>query len=110
MGPDCFIKAVLAQDEVVVRKPPGLDVIAAAVCEEHGIGEVDLAAPGQRRDRSEARAMFGWLIEELGAGTMTLVAAHCQRDLSSLSSGGQRLLTLADGDLSVAERMKRLRC
>lgn len=95
--------------EPSLAAPPELDEIAAAVCVEYGINEEELAAPTQRRDLSEARALFGWLVNDLGAGTLTQVAARCHRDLSSLSSGVQRLLARAEGDLTVVTRMKRLR-
>ncbi len=45
LGPDRFIETALAQDELR-QKPPGLEEIAATVCEEYGVGEADLAAPG----------------------------------------------------------------
>ncbi len=108
LGSDRFIEDVLARDEVR-QKPPGLDEIVAGVCEEYGIGETDLAASGQRRHLSEARAQFGWLTNELGAGTMTQAAARCHRDLSSISSGVKRLPARAEGEPIVADRMKRLR-
>lgn len=64
---------------------PQLDAVMAAVCEVFGLRLAELEAPGRTRRTAEARAMVGWLAQELGTATLTHVAQAFRRDVATLS-------------------------
>lgn len=80
-----------------------------AVCREYGLKERDIAAPGQERRPSEARAAVGWLAMASGSTTLTAVGRQFGRDVGSISSAVRRLTQRAANDRRLAARLDRMR-
>ena len=84
VGEEDFIKKVLP-GKARGPKPPSLSAIVAHVCESASLSEAALKAPGKGRAQARARALAGWLARKSGATTLTRVATHFHRELSTLS-------------------------
>jgi REP element-mobilizing transposase RayT len=93
IGEDYFVERVLAQDEGLPLRKPGLDEILAAVKAHYGLDEDELAAAGQRRTTTEARGMAAWLIHEVSNATLTELARRFNRDLTTMSAAAKHFET-----------------
>ncbi|MFN0316029.1 MAG: transposase [Burkholderiales bacterium] len=84
VGEEDFVRKVLPRKRQGPR-PPSLSAILEYVCRGASMREADLLAPGKARAPAQARALAGWLALKSQAATLTRVAAHFDRDLSTLS-------------------------
>jgi putative transposase len=84
VGEEDFVKKVLPR-KARRTKPPSLSAIVAHVCQSASLSEASLKAPGKGRAAAKARALAGWLARKSKATTLTQVAAHFHRELSTLS-------------------------
>ena len=84
VGEEDFVKQVLRK-KARGPKPPSLSAIVAHVCRSASMSEAALKAPGKGRSQARARAVIGWLAQKSKAATLTRVALHFHRELSTLS-------------------------
>ena len=63
---------------------------------------------GKDRKLSEARGMAGWLVMELGVGTLEELGRRTGRDVTTISSAVKRLQNRSKKDFKLAEAMKKL--
>ena len=84
VGEEDFVKKVLPR-KIREPKPPSLSAIVAHVCQSVSMSEAALKAAGKGRPQAQARALIGWLVVKSKATTLTRVAAHFRRELSTLS-------------------------
>ena len=84
VGEEDFVKKVLPR-KIRETKPPSLSAIVAHVCQSVSMSEAALKAAGKGRSQAQARALIGWLAVKSKAATLTRVAAHFRRELSTLS-------------------------
>lgn len=84
VGEEDFVRKVLPR-KITGPKPPSLSAILAHVCQSASMSEAELAAPGKARAAAQARALAGWLAMRTKAATLTRVAAHFDREISTLS-------------------------
>ena len=84
VGEEDFVKKVLPK-KARGPKPPTLSAIVAHVCRSASLSEAALKAPGKGRAEAHARALAGWLARKSQAVSLTRVAAHFHRELSTLS-------------------------
>jgi putative transposase len=84
VGEEDFVRKVLPTKAKQTR-PPTLPTIVAYVCRSASLSEATLKAPGKGRSCAHARALIGWLAVKSKAATLTRVANHFHRDLSTIS-------------------------
>ncbi len=84
VGEEDFVRKVLPR-KINGPKPPSLSTILAHVCQSASMSEAEMAAPGKARAAAQARALAGWLAMRTKAATLTRVAAHFDREISTLS-------------------------
>jgi REP element-mobilizing transposase RayT len=84
VGEEDFVKRVLPM-KARGPKPPSLSAIVAHVSQSTSLSEAALKAPGKGRAEARARALAGWLAQKSKATTLTQVATHFHRELSTLS-------------------------
>jgi REP element-mobilizing transposase RayT len=84
VGEEDFVKKVLPRKFRAAR-PPTLSAIVAHVCRSASLSEAALKAPGKGRSQAQARALIGWLSLKTKAATLTRVADHFNREMSTLS-------------------------
>lgn len=84
VGEEDFVRKVLPK-KPRGPKPPTLSAIVAHVCRSASLSEAALKAPGKGRAQANARALAGWLARKSQAVTLTRVADHFHRELSTLS-------------------------
>lgn len=84
VGEEDFVKKVLP-GKARAPKPPSLSAIVEHVCRSASLSEATLKAPGKARAEAKARALVGWLALKSKAATLTRVADHFHRELSTLS-------------------------
>ncbi len=84
VGEEDFVKKVLPR-KARAPKPPPLAAIVAQVCRSASLSEAALKAPGKGRAEAKARALVGWLARKSNAATLSRVATHFHRELSTLS-------------------------
>ena len=75
----------------------------------NGMKEAELKGPGQRRDKSEVRAVVGWLAMEYGSATLSEVGKRFNRDVGTMSSAVRRLVDRAMDEQLLRERMEGLK-
>jgi putative transposase len=86
VGEEDFVKKVLPRKARAPRpRPPTLSAIVAHVCRSASITEAALKAPGKGRSQAHARALIGWLSVKSKAATLTRVANHFHREISTIS-------------------------
>jgi REP element-mobilizing transposase RayT len=111
LGGEDFVAAALKQaGEAAARKakPPGQAAIVEAVCAAWGVARDEIDGPSRARLASEARGVAALIARETGAATLTAMAAHFGRDLSSLSRVLQHVEARAAADPDFAKRIQRL--
>jgi REP element-mobilizing transposase RayT len=84
VGEEDFVKKVLPE-KVSEARPPSMSAIVAHVCRSASMSEAALKATGKGRSHAQARALIGWLAVRSKAATLTQVAAHFHREISTLS-------------------------
>lgn len=84
VGEEDFVKKVLPGKAKATR-PPTLSAIVAHVCRSASLSEAALKATGKDRSPARARALIGWLCVRSKAATLTQVANHFHRELSTIS-------------------------
>ncbi len=84
VGEEDFVKKVLPRKAHATR-PPSLSAIVAHVCRSASLSEPALKAPGKGRSPAQARALIGWLCVKSKAATLTQVATHFHREISTIS-------------------------
>ena len=108
LGDDSFIEKCLSDSDGI---PLRLTVreIADKVCHIYEITETELKSPSQCRNRSEARAVVGWLAQELGCVTLSEVGKLVNRDVGSISSAVRRLSNRMREVPELAKRVRLLK-
>lgn len=108
LGDDSFIEKCLSDSDGI---PLRLAVreIADKVCHIHELTETELKSPSQCRNISEARAVVGWLAQELGCVTLSEVGKLVNRDVGSISSAVRRLSNRMREVPELAERVRLLK-
>ncbi len=92
LGDDHFAeRALSASGYAGMIKPPSLQCIIEAVCNEYGIDKSVLYEPGRGRLHSEARAMAAFIVQGLEGVTLTSLAEEMRRELSAVSQAAGRL-------------------
>jgi putative transposase len=109
LGGDDFVGRIDSKSRKIRSKVPSIGEVISVVGEEYGTAEADLKVPAQQRRQSEARAIVGWLVMELGCGTLTEVGRRLNRDVGTISSAVQRLLLRSRQRPKLKRRMDRLR-
>lgn len=90
LGDDNFMdKCLYGTTEKPIRLT--LQEIVNKICLAYAIDETRLKAPVQERVASEARAVVGWLANNLGGITLSEVGRFLGRDVGSISSSIRRL-------------------
>lgn len=84
IGEEDFVSKVLPKASTPARRPT-LNTVVAQVCASAAIDEAQLCERGKARTAARARAVVGWLALKSGAATLTEVANHFNRDVSTLS-------------------------
>ncbi len=79
--------------------------IVDTVCRAYNLDEVTLRNPSQQRDASEARAVIGWLVRELGCATLSEVGKRVNRDVGSVSSAVRRLSYRIEEEIGLKDRI-----
>jgi REP element-mobilizing transposase RayT len=100
VGEEDFVKKVLPKP-TENRKPPSLPAIIAYVCKSASLREADLKTMRKGRSAARARALIGWLAMKSRAATLTQVAAHFHRELSTLSHAVSALEERSRGSASI---------
>jgi putative transposase len=75
----------------------------------YGISETELKSPSQNRNISEARAVAGWLAQDLGCVTLSEVGRFVNRDVESISSAVRRLSDRMQEMPKLAERIRSIK-
>ena len=79
------------------------------MCEQLGLSEQELAAPGKGRAASQARAFIGWLVRQVPELSLQEAAKRLGRDISSLSAAATRLERRVQQDAELERVVARLR-
>lgn len=90
LGDDSFIDKCLSGLENIPTRLTVKEIIER-VCSVYNIGETELKSQSQCRNISEARAVAGWLAQELRCVTLSEVGKVTNRDVGSMSSAVRRL-------------------
>jgi putative transposase len=85
IGSDSFVERAMATVERKPAHPPSLELIASYVCGRMGMKEQFLTAAMRGRREAHARALIGWLEQQTGAASLTVVGRRFNRDVSTLS-------------------------
>ena len=109
LGDDAFIEEVLAREEPMVERTPGMEEIIESVCDDYGIKESELLAAGRRHREAEVRGVIAWFVLETGRLTLKELSRRLNRDMSTLSSAAKRVRALSKRDAKVAGRMEKLK-
>jgi len=92
LGDDHFAERSLAASGYPgMIKPPALESIIEAVCEEYDLDESVFRQQGKSRKHSEAQAMAALIIQNLEGITLTELSRAIDRELSALSQAAGRL-------------------
>ena len=108
LGEDRFVEEVLTKIESKGGKPPSIQKIIKAVCQEYDLKEKELGLRGQDRKRSEARAVVGWIAVQKGSATLTEVGKRFERDVATLSITTLRLQERAKRSEELKKRLEHL--
>lgn len=108
LGDDDFMDRMLGRKPMRLRPKASLDRIMQEVCRYYHFDEKDFLVPGKDRELSEARWMAGWLVMELGVGTLSELSRRTGRDVTTLSSGVKRLQIRSKTDFKSSDAMKSL--
>ena len=108
LGDDEFMDRMLGREPMRLRRKASLDRIMQEVCRQYHFEEKDFFVRGKDRELSEARWMAGWLVKELGVGTLSELGRRTGRDVTTLSSGVKRLQIRSKTDFKSADTMKSL--
>jgi putative transposase len=108
LGDEDFIDRVLGERSIREKTRPSLDRIIVEICKHFHLNEKDFFVFGKDRKLSEARGMAGWLVMELGVGTLEELGRRTGRDVTTISSGVKRLQNRSKKDFKLAEAMKNL--
>jgi len=109
LGDDNFVSRVLEQAEMKVRRPPSLSVIVAEVCREVGVSEGKLRVPGRGSQAARARWMVGLLAMDYHSASLTEVARHFGRDVTTISNGVRQLQERSNEDKQFRQQVTRLK-
>jgi len=92
LGDDHFAeRALSASGYAGMIKPPSLQRIIEAVCNEYAIETSVLYEPGKGRLHSEVRAMAAFIVQRLEGVTLSSLAEEMGRELSAISQAAGRL-------------------
>lgn len=108
LGDDLFAdEAMRMSGEPVIPKVT-INEVLILVAREYMLDMKDLTSAGRERTAAEARAMTALLVRENTKLTLSDLAKHLGRDLSTMSYGAKRLVERARRDKSLSERIERL--
>jgi REP element-mobilizing transposase RayT len=110
LGEERFVKKVLDTEVYQPYKPQQIKFndLVRQVCKEYDLTEEDLVTPSRNRYASEARQVIGWLALKTDNITLTEVARHFGRDVTTLSRGVRRMEENISKSKSFARKMDRL--
>lgn len=93
LGNDQFVEKMLGTEVLPSYKGKQIQLIDLVrhVCKKYQLKEEDLASAGRSRYASEARQVVGWLAMMTDNITLTEVAQHFGRDVTTLSRGVRRM-------------------
>ncbi len=109
IGDDGFVDDVLRQEESLPCRKPDLTSILATVKRMYGLGDDDMAAPGQKRIPSEARMMAAWAVREFSDSTLAELAQATGRDASTMSAAAARFDTRRGKEKELAVKTEKLK-
>ncbi len=99
---------MLGRKPMRLRMKASLDRIMQELCRYYHMDEKEFLVPGKDRGLSETRWTAGWLVMELGVGTLSELSRRTARDVTTLSSGVKRLQIRSKTDIKSADAMKSL--
>lgn len=108
LGDKEFVRLAMKLSRQKYQPEIGAERVVREVLERFCLTEAELAAPGKRRDCSEARAYLAWLYQYTGCDTLTNLSLRLGRDVSSLSSAVRRLQIKAKKDEGAADHFQKL--
>ena len=93
LGNDRFVKRMLDAEvfQPSKGKPIQFNDLVRRICKEYKVKKEDLVSTSRNRYASEARQVIGWLALKSGNITLTEVALHFGRDVTTLSRGVRRM-------------------
>ncbi len=101
-------RALSASGYAGTIKPPSLQRIIEAVCNEYGVDKSVLYEQGKGRLHSEARAMAAFIVQGLEGVTLTLLAEEMGCELSAISQAAGRLHQRMSENESLGQKAKRI--
>lgn len=108
LGNDNFLEKCLSGTYGIPQRLTAREIVDK-VCVLYEINETELKSPSQCRNISEARAVVGWLAQELGCVTLSEVGKLVDRDVGSISSAVRRLSNRMRELPELAERVRSLK-
>lgn len=109
LGDDRFIERVVSKTAKQAPHKIPLGKVIEIVCRVYGIREAHLKTAAQQRSHSEARAVMGWLVMELGCGTLTELGRRFNRDVGTMSSGVRRIADRSRQDPKLKSRLAKFK-
>jgi len=91
LGDDDFMDRVQAKSKKKQARKTELSEIVALVCKHYSMTEAELRQQGRARKAAEARGVIGYLVTALNAATLTELAEHFHRDISTMSNRVRRI-------------------
>ncbi|PIQ31175.1 MAG: hypothetical protein COW62_10505 [Zetaproteobacteria bacterium CG17_big_fil_post_rev_8_21_14_2_50_50_13] len=91
LGDDDFADQARAKAKKKQGRKTELSEIITLVCEHYAMTEDELKQQGRERKAAEARGVIGYLAVELHASTLTKMADHFHRDISTMSTRIRRI-------------------
>ena len=109
LGDDRFAEEAMARAGRRQSRPVALKAVIEVVCAEVGVSEQELAAPGERRPASHARAFLAWLVRQQPELSLQALANRLGRDISSLSGAATGLEQRITEDAELKRTVHRLK-
>lgn len=108
LGNDSFVNTCLSGLEERTLRLTAHEIIAI-VCRAYAIDEAELKTHSQGRIASEARAVVGFLVREIGCATLSDVAKVVNREVGSVSSAVRRLTERMQENTELAHKVRTVR-
>lgn len=108
LGDDSFVDKCLSCSDGIPLRLTAREIVEK-VCRVYDIDEAELMTLSQNRITSEARAVAGWLAQELCCATLSDISKLVNRDVGSISSAVRRLSYRMQEVPKLAERMRFLK-
>ena len=109
LGDDRFAEELMRKLDDNYHRQISLQEIIEYVCRLYALQPNELALPGKKRNRSEARSVIGLLVQEQDHLSLTELARFTRRELSGVSYGANRLTERAKDDKVLASSLEVIR-